>query len=176
MFAPSSRGVIAFLARRVDGVLHLLVQARVETGALDRVEMAPTVQCQPADYAAADGSGPGTTARPAFLDLVLAAAPDRIRFDAVQSEEGGRFHHARNRYLLVEAEEDFPLETPPDFAWMTVRQLMDFVRYGSHLNVEARSLLTLLGFLPQPSRPAPPAPETVFLALPEIARTASRRG
>ncbi|QNS09172.1 NDP-hexose 2,3-dehydratase family protein [Streptomyces xanthii] len=176
MIAPRSQGVVAFVARRVRGVLHLLVQARVETGALDRVEMAPTVQCQPADYAAADGSGPGTTARPPFLDLVLAAGADRIRFDAVQSEEGGRFHHARNRYLLVEAEENFPLEAPPGFVWMTVRQLMDFVRYGSHLNVEARSLLTLLGFLPQPSRTAPAAPETPFLAWPEIARTASRRG
>lgn len=154
MFAPRSQGVIAFLARRVEGVLHLLVQARTETGALDRIEMAPTVQCQPADYTAGPSNAPPPGPRPPFLDVVLAAGPDRIRFDALQSEEGGRFYHARSRYLIVEVDDDFPLEVPPDFAWMTLRQLIDFVRHGSHLNVEARSLLTLLGFLP--AHPGPP--------------------
>ncbi|MEU0373199.1 NDP-hexose 2,3-dehydratase family protein [Streptomyces sp. NPDC006283] len=156
MFAPRSQGVIAFLAKRLDGVLHLLVQARIETGALDRIEMAPTVQCQPADYTADPFGTRQPAGRPPYLDTVLAATPDRIRFDAVQSEEGGRFYHAQSRYLLVETDDDFPLETPPDFAWMTVRQLIGFVGYGSHLNVEARSLLTLLGFLPAAARAPQP--------------------
>ncbi|MEV8504792.1 NDP-hexose 2,3-dehydratase family protein [Actinoplanes sp. NPDC051475] len=139
MFAPRSEGVIAYLARRIDGVVHLLVQARVETGAFDRVEMAPTVQCQPENYRSA-------TTRPLFLQEVLDAPAGRIRFEAVHSEEGGRFYHATSRYLIVEVGEDFPLDVPPRYAWLTVRQLMDFVRFGSHLNVEARSLLTFLGF------------------------------
>ncbi|MER5704781.1 NDP-hexose 2,3-dehydratase family protein [Micromonospora sp. NPDC002296] len=142
MFAPCGQGVVAFLARRVEGVLHLLVQARIETGALDRIEMAPTVQCQPGNYR------PPFPAdrRPRFLDEVLGAPPERIRFAAVHSEEGGRFYHAQNRYLVVEVGDDFPLDVPPDFAWLTVAQLVDFVRFGSHLNVEARSLLTFLTF------------------------------
>ncbi|MFD3762268.1 NDP-hexose 2,3-dehydratase family protein [Streptomyces sp. NPDC058622] len=141
MFEPRSRGVIAFLVRRVRGVLHLLVQARIETGAFDGVEMAPTVQCQPDNY-----SGLTQAHAPLFLDAVLAAPPERIRFDSVHSEEGGRFHHAQNRYLLIEVEEDFPLEVPENYTWITLRQLTEFVRYGNHLNVEARSLLTFLGF------------------------------
>ncbi|MBT2368643.1 NDP-hexose 2,3-dehydratase family protein [Streptomyces sp. ISL-10] len=141
MFEPRSQGVIAFLVRRLRGVPHLLLHARTETGALDGVEMAPTVQCQPDNYRSLSAEH-----APAFLHHVLTAAPDRIRFDSVQSEEGGRFYHARNRYLLVEVEDDFPLDVPPDYAWVTPRQLTEFVRYGNHLNVEARSLLTFLGF------------------------------
>lgn len=164
MLMPNSQGVAAFLAKRVNGVLHLLVQARVETGALARVELAPTVQGQPADYGpgAADGQGPAP--RLEFLDTVLSARPDRIRFDTVQSEEGGRFYHARIRYVLVETDEDFPLQVPPDFAWMTVRQLIGFVRHGSHLNVEARTLLALLGFLPADWAAAPAAVRALDLA------------
>ncbi|MEU8891667.1 NDP-hexose 2,3-dehydratase family protein [Streptomyces sp. NPDC048442] len=146
MIAPCSRGVVAFLAKRVAGTLHLLVQTRVETGALARVELAPTVQCQPSDHG--PGAAAGRAPYPPFLDVVLEAGPERIRFDTVQSEEGGRFHHAENRYLLVEAAEDFPLEVPPGYSWMTVRQLIGFVAHGSRLNVEARSLLALIGFLP----------------------------
>ncbi|MFD0267518.1 NDP-hexose 2,3-dehydratase family protein [Streptomyces sp. NPDC127106] len=141
MFEPRSQGVIAFLVRRIGGVLHALVQARVETGAFDAVEMAPTVQCQPDNY-----RGLPADRRPAFLSEVLDAPPERIRFDRVHSEEGGRFYHAQNRYLLVEVEDGFPLEVPDDYAWVTLRQLTDFVRYGNHLNVEARSLLTFAGF------------------------------
>ncbi|MEU3950501.1 NDP-hexose 2,3-dehydratase family protein [Streptomyces sp. NPDC029526] len=141
MFEPRSQGVIAFLVRRLRGVPHLLLHARTETGALDGVEMAPTVQCQPDNYSLLHPDH-----APTFLHHVLAAAPDRIRHDSVQSEEGGRFYHAQNRYLLVEVEDDFPLDVPPDYAWVTPRQLTEFVRYGNHLNVEARSLLTFLGF------------------------------
>jgi oxidase EvaA len=46
------------------------------------------------------------------------------------------------------ADEDFPTELPSAYTWMTVRQLIGFVRHGGHLNVEARTLLALLGFLP----------------------------
>ncbi|MFL1377185.1 NDP-hexose 2,3-dehydratase family protein [Nocardiopsis protaetiae] len=141
MFEPRGQGIIAFLVKRIRGVLHLLVQARIETGALDGVEMAPTVQCQPDNYRSLPPAR-----RPLFLDEVLGAPEDRIRFDSVHSEEGGRFYHARNRYLMVEVGDDFGPDVPEDYTWVTLRQLTEFVRYGNHLNVEARSLLTFFGF------------------------------
>ncbi|WP_017545369.1 NDP-hexose 2,3-dehydratase family protein [Nocardiopsis prasina] len=141
MFEPRGQGIIAFLVKNIQGVLHLLVQARIETGALDGVEMAPTVQCQPDNY-----KWLPEARRPLFLDEVLAAPKDRVRFDSVHSEEGGRFYHARNRYLMVEVEDDFDLDVPQDYTWVTLRQLTELVRYGNHLNVEARSLLTFFGF------------------------------
>jgi len=141
MFEPRGQGVIAFLVKSIRGVLHLLVQARIETGALDGVEMAPTVQCQPENY-----KWLPEARRPLFLDEVLGASEDRIRFDSVHSEEGGRFYHARNRYLMVEVDDDFGPDVPEDYTWVTLRQLTELVRYGNHLNVEARSLLTFFGF------------------------------
>ncbi|SDW13695.1 oxidase EvaA [Saccharopolyspora shandongensis] len=147
MFEPRSRGVIAFLTRRIDGVLHLLVQARTETGAFDGVEMAPTVQCQPENYRFVPADR-----KPLFLDEVLGARPEQIRWDSIHSEEGGRFYHAQNRYLLVEVDDDFPLEVPENYTWTTLRQLTEFVRYGNHLNVEARSLLTFFRFYQEDDR------------------------
>ncbi|MFW5418962.1 NDP-hexose 2,3-dehydratase family protein [Nocardiopsis sp. CNT-189] len=141
MFEPRGQGVIAMLVRPIRGVLHLLVQARIETGSLDGVEMAPTVQCRPENY-----EGLPEERRPLFLDEVLGAPAERIRFDSVHSEEGGRFYHARNRYLMVEAGDGFPLDVPDDYTWITLRQMTEFVKYGHHLNVEARSLLTFCGF------------------------------
>ncbi|CAM4009272.1 NDP-hexose 2,3-dehydratase family protein [Kibdelosporangium persicum] len=141
MIAPRGYGVVAFLSKRVRGTPHLLIQARMEAGAFDAIEMAPTVQCIPDNYRDLPAGQ-----RPHFLDEVLSAPESRIRFDCVHSEEGGRFYHAQNRYMLVELPEDAPEpDLPENFVWMTPRQLMGFVRYGNHLNVEARSLVACLG-------------------------------
>lgn len=47
LFEPRETGIAAFLLRRIGGVLHVLVHARVEGGFLDTVELGPTVQCTP---------------------------------------------------------------------------------------------------------------------------------
>ncbi|MEU8779232.1 NDP-hexose 2,3-dehydratase family protein [Streptomyces sp. NPDC048606] len=139
LIAPVEQGVAAFVVRPIDGVLHVLMHAKVEAGLLDVCELAPTVQCLPVNYADLPPER-----RPAHLETVLRAPAEAVRFDAVLSEEGGRFHHADNRYLVVEVGEDFPVEQGPDHRWMTVHQLMDLVRHSRYLNVQARSLLACL--------------------------------
>jgi oxidase EvaA len=140
LFEPRGLGITAFLTRRIGGVPHVLVSARVEGGFLDTVELGPTVQCVPRNY-----DHLPVPDLPLFLDTVLAAGPDRIRYDAVHSEEGGRFLRAESRYLIVEADEDeAPLEPPPGFCWVTAGQLTSLVRHGHYLNVQARTLLVVL--------------------------------
>jgi oxidase EvaA len=139
LLAPIEQGLVAFLARPIDGVLHLLVHAKMEAGVLDVTELAPTVQCLRGNFA-----GLPASRQPRYLDVVTAASPDDVLYDAVQSEEGGRFHHADNRYQIIQVGEGFPVETPPEFRWMTVHQLTDLLRHSNYVNVQARSLLASL--------------------------------
>lgn len=137
LLQPAGRGVIAFVGRTFGGTFHVLVHARTEAGTGDVVEMSPTVACRPANY-------PDPARRPRYLDVVEGAPPSDRLVDVVHSEEGGRFYHAENRYLVVDAGEGFPAEVPGDYCWMTVGQLTSFVRYGNHVNVAARCLLSCL--------------------------------
>ncbi|MEV0275035.1 NDP-hexose 2,3-dehydratase family protein [Streptomyces sp. NPDC050610] len=139
MFAPTGRGRVAFVVRPVKGVLHVLMHARLSAGYRDGVELAPTVQCTPGNLA-----GLPDAARPRFLDFVREADPRRIRYDAVQSEEGGRFHRAETRHQIIDGGDDFPLDVPEEYRWMTVRQLTGLLRHSNYLNIEARSLLAAL--------------------------------
>jgi oxidase EvaA len=136
LIAPSNRGVLALLTKRIDGILHALVQARTEAGTFDVIELAPTVQCIPDNYRGEH--------RPLFLDYVESVPRSRVRFDVVYSEEGGRFYHAENRYVIIEVDDGFPADPPDGYAWATARQLTDLTRHGHYLNVEARGLLTCL--------------------------------
>jgi oxidase EvaA len=140
LIEPHGLGVCAFLVRRFGGVPHLLAQARAECGFLDTVELGPTVQLVPDNHPPEPGRD-----RPPFLDLVLGADPDRIRYQAVHSEEGGRFRHAESRYLLIDVDEpEAPAVPPAGFRWVTPGQLSSLVRHPHYVNVQARSLLAVL--------------------------------
>ncbi|MGC5015527.1 NDP-hexose 2,3-dehydratase family protein [Streptosporangium sp. DT93] len=154
MIEPVGTGLVAFLVRPVRGVLHALVHARVEPGYTDVVELAPTVQCTPGNY-----DHLPATARPALLEHVLGAPQERVRFDTVLSEEGGRFYHARNRYLVVETDED-PLPGHPSFRWLALHQLDELLRHSYYLNIQARTLIACLHGLAGGARTASTAAAT----------------
>ncbi|MFE3170581.1 NDP-hexose 2,3-dehydratase family protein [Amycolatopsis sp. NPDC059090] len=139
MLQPVGRGVIAFLGKHINDTFHVLVHARTEAGTHDVVEMAPTVSCIPRNY-----DGVARQQWPLYLDTVLDADPSSVLFDVVHSEEGGRFYHAEDRYTVIDVGEDFGIDTPRDYCWMTVEQLTAFVRYGNYVNVAARCLLSCL--------------------------------
>ncbi|MGW5778342.1 NDP-hexose 2,3-dehydratase family protein [Streptomyces sp. NPDC003863] len=138
LIEPTGTGVAAFLYRRIGGVPHLLVNAKVEAGFLDTAELAPTVQATPGNW---EPLAPEL--RPRFLDTVLdAVAEGRVRYEAVHSEEGGRFLNAEIRYLFIEADEETaPLDPGPGYQWATPEQLNTLSTHGRYLNVQARTLL-----------------------------------
>jgi oxidase EvaA len=133
LLQPRGAGLAAMVVRTIGGTLHLLVRADVRPGYRDVVEIGPTVQCTPDNFA-----GLPAAERPDYLDLVLS---DRVRrrLDVLQAEEGGRFHHALTRHLVVESD-DVPLATHPDFLWVTPSQLANLARHSYQVNIEARSL------------------------------------
>jgi len=140
LFEPVAQGLCAFVTHQFDGVAHVLVNARVEGGFLNTLELGPTVQCVPANYQHLPPEQ-----RPPLLDFVLSAAPDRVRYAAVHSEEGGRFLNAQIRYLFVEATEEIAvLDPPPGFLWVTPGQLTSLLRHSNYVNVQARTLLSCL--------------------------------
>ncbi|PRW64247.1 NDP-hexose 2,3-dehydratase family protein [Actinopolyspora mortivallis] len=138
LLRPCGTGVNALLVREFDGIVHVLVRITVEPGYRETVELGPTVQFRPHDHAHLPASR-----WPRFHDVVSSAS-GTVHYDVVQSEEGGRFHHALNRYLVVEVGAEFPTSVPEDFAWLTLGQLVALQRHSNYLNIEARSLVCCL--------------------------------
>ena len=148
LLRPHGVGVSAFLTKSVDGARHVLANLRVEPGNVDVLEIGPTVQCTPENFAHLPAA-----AGPPLLRKVLDAPRERLLFDTVLAEEGGRFQHARSRYLIVEADDD-PYE-PPGHRWVPVAELLGLLRHSHYVNVEARTLIACLQSVcvPGPGRP-----------------------
>lgn len=139
LIQPHGTAVIALLVKRFDGVLHALVNARVEPGYLGAVELAPTVQCTPENYAHLPPDG-----QPPLIEVVRRLRSGQVLFDVQLAEEGGRFLHAQCRYLVIELDEELPPYARPDFRWMTLHQLTGLLRHSHYLNVQARTLVACL--------------------------------
>ncbi|MFI1528319.1 NDP-hexose 2,3-dehydratase family protein [Streptomyces griseus] len=140
LFEPLLPGLHAFVTRRFSGVPHLLVRIGAEIGLAQGAELAPTVSCVPEYH-----RDRPPNRRPPFLTTVETAPPGRIRYTAVHSEEGGRFLNAVSRYAIVEADETpAPPRPPSGYRWVTPGQLSAVARRGGRVNVQARTLLSVL--------------------------------
>lgn len=142
MVKPLQEGICAFVCKNINGVLHFIVQAKLECGNFDIIELAPTVQCLTDNYK----TDISLEALP-FLKYVLNANEENMIFDTYQSEEGGRFFQEQNRSIIVFDEDDkIPLRLPPSYIWMTYSQIQMFLKHNNYLNIQARSLISALSF------------------------------
>lgn len=137
----AQEGLIGFIVKKINGIYHFLVQAKLEAGNFDIIELAPTVQCLTGNYR----TGLNEYEVP-FINDVLEAPAERVIFKTLQSEEGGRFFREQNLSIIVEADESFPTEVPENYCWLTLNQLQTFIKFNNYLNIQARSLLAAVTF------------------------------
>ena len=134
-------GLLGFLTKKINGIVHFLVQAKVEPGNIDIVELCPTVSCSNMDYLKNNKK-----LQPKFFEYFMNYQDSRTVYNSIQSEEGGRFYHLQNRNMIVELKESIDLDLPENYIWMTLGQIMDFMKY-SMFNIEARSLISSINFV-----------------------------
>ncbi|MET7286370.1 NDP-hexose 2,3-dehydratase family protein [Streptomyces sp. NPDC005573] len=136
MLEPTSGNAVALICQRRGGVLQFLVQAMVQPGLTDRLELAATVQLTPGSYSGPEDVPP--------LAEYLDAPESWIRLKTVQSEDGGRFLRADTTHVVVEVPEEHTVNAPDNYRWMPLGLLNHLINSGYYVNVEARSLIACL--------------------------------
>jgi oxidase EvaA len=134
LLEDAAAGLHGFITQKHNGTLHFLVQAKVEPGNLDVIDLAPTVSRSNIELRRQRGEDCP------FLAYFFDPEPARVRYSARQSEEGGRFFHLENENTILELEANEVLELPEHYTWMTLAQLLEFLKVG-YLSVDARTLL-----------------------------------
>lgn len=137
LIAHEGQGLNGFVLQRRNGVLHFLVRACIYPGNFQLFELGSSVSRSNVTEQF------GQPAAPPYLDLFRDPPADWVRYDAVQSEEGGRFYQYQNRYMMLELPEDTPIEETPTHRWMTLGQIQELLVHG-YFNIEARNLLACL--------------------------------
>lgn len=133
-------GYLGFIAKEFQGVLHFLVQAKIEPGNINSIQLSPTLQATRSNYMQAHRGR-----RPAYLDYFIKAKPDQILIDQLQSEQGARFLHKRNRNIVIRVEEE--VELLEGFIWLTLGQIKELMAFDNLVNMDTRTVISGLSFV-----------------------------
>ena len=128
-------GYLGFITKEFNGVLHFLLQAKIEPGNINFVQLSPTLQATKSNYTQAHQGK-----SPAYLDYFVNAKPAQILLDQLQSEQGARFLRKRNRNIIIKIEEEVNLLE--NFVWLTLAQIKDLMKVDNLVNMDTRTVIS----------------------------------
>lgn len=132
-------GFLGFIAKEFDGILHFLMQAKIEPGNINYVQLSPTLQATKSNYTKAHKGN-----APLYLEYFQQAAPEQILLDQLQSEQGARFLKKRNRNIIVKIDEELPVYD--NFVWLTLGQIKKLMNYDNLVNMDTRTVISGIPF------------------------------
>lgn len=132
-------GYLGIICKELDGVMHFLMQAKIEPGNVNKIQISPTIQATKSNFTQQHGGG-----RPPYLDYFIHAERYEVIVDQIQSEQSSRFYKKRNRNILIRVDEEIPLL--PSHRWMTLGQIKRFMREDNLVNMDTRTVLSCIPF------------------------------
>lgn len=133
-------GFLGIIACKTDDVWHYLMQAKIEPGNVNVVQISPTLQATRSNFTGKHGGR-----IPEYLELFLHADPSDIIVDQIQSEQSSRFLKKRNRNVIIQTGELLP--ESDSHKWMTLRQIKELLRYDNLVNMDTRTVLSCMPYV-----------------------------
>ena len=132
-------GFLGIICKIIDGVLNFLMQAKIEPGNINKVQISPTIQATKSNFTKKHGGR-----QPAYLDYFVNARKHTIIVDQIQSEQSSRFYKKRNRNIIILVEDE--VEVLPSHKWMTLGQIKQLMKIDNLVNMDARTVLSCIPF------------------------------
>ena len=89
-------GYLGIICKEFDGVLYFLMQAKIEPGNVNKIQISPTIQATKSNFMQAHGGRV-----PAYLEYFSNKHNYEIIVDQIQSEQSSRFLRKRNRNIII---------------------------------------------------------------------------
>ena len=128
-------GYLGFICRKINGVLNFLIQAKIEPGNVNCVQLSPTLQATKSNFTRAHGGN-----LPLYFDLFEDESKYTVIYDQIQSEQATRFYKKRNRNKIILLDHDF--EIHPNYKWMTLGQIKELMKINNLVNMDTRTVIS----------------------------------
>ncbi len=133
-------GFLGIISCKINGTWHYLMQAKIEPGNVNVVQLSPTLQATRSNFTARHGGK-----KPAYLDFFLHMEPEDILVDQIQSEQSSRFLRKRNRNVILRLRE--PIEEKESHRWMTLKQIKELLKQDNLVNMDTRTVLSCIPYV-----------------------------
>lgn len=128
-------GYLGIICKKINGVIHFLMQAKIEPGNINKIQLSPTIQATKSNFTQKHGGK-----KPAYLEYFINSNKYKILVDQIQSEQSSRFLKKRNRNIIIYVDED--IEVLPSHKWMTLGQIKSLMKVDNLVNMDTRTVLS----------------------------------
>ncbi len=128
-------GYLGIICKEIDGVLNFLMQAKIEPGNINCVQISPTIQATKSNFTRVHGGR-----LPLYFEYFENSARYTVIYDQIQSEQASRFLNKRNRNMIMLIDEDIPIYE--NFVWMTLGQIKELMKFDNIVNMDTRTVLS----------------------------------
>ena len=129
-------GFLGIIVKEINGVLHFLMQAKIEPGNVNGVQVSPSIQATRSNFTRVHGGE-----MPLYFDWFKESKKHgTVLYDQIQSEQGSRFFGKRNRNIILLTNEDVPIY--PNYKWMTLGQIKNLMKIDNLVNMDTRTVLS----------------------------------
>ena len=132
-------GFLGIICKNINGVLYFLMQAKIEPGNINKIQISPTVQATKSNFEQKHGGK-----KPAYIDYFLNKDKHQIIVDQIQSEQSSRFLKKRNRNIIIKVNDE--IEFNDNFRWMTLNQIKILMNYDNLVNMDTRTVISCIPF------------------------------
>ena len=132
-------GYLGIIAKKIDGILYFLMQAKIEPGNVNKIQISPTIQATKSNFTKAHGGN-----SPAYLDYFINENKYEVIVDQIQSEQSSRFLGKRNRNIIILVDEE--IEVLESHKWMTLGQIKQLMMFDNLVNMDTRTVLSCIPF------------------------------
>lgn len=131
----SEIGYLGIICKEIDGELNFLMQAKIEPGNINCVQLSPTIQATKSNFTRVHGGN-----SPTYFEYFKNAENYRIIYDQIQSEQSSRFYKKRNRNIIIIIDDE--IELHPNFRWMTLGQIKSLMEIDNLVNMDTRTVIS----------------------------------
>jgi len=132
-------GYLGFITKEFNGILYFLVQAKIEPGNVNNVQLSPTLQATKSNYSQVHQGK-----KPEYLEYFIERGRCEVLIDQLQSEQGARFLKKRNRNIIIKTNEEIPLHD--DFIWISLGQIKRLISLDNLINMDTRTVISGIPF------------------------------
>ncbi len=132
-------GYLGLICKEIDGVINFLMQAKIEPGNINKIQISPTIQATKSNFTQKHGGN-----KPLYFDYFIDASSYEVVVDQIQSEQSSRFYKKRNRNIIIRVDDD--IEVLPNYKWMTLGQIKELMKIDNLVNMDTRTVISCIPF------------------------------
>lgn len=137
----SEIGYIGILCQDFDGETKYLMQAKIEPGNVNCVQISPTIQATKSNFTQQHGGK-----KPNYLEFFINANKYQVIADQIHSEQSSRFYKKRNRNMIIKVPESLSVNVEGNFRWMTLKEIKYLMTYKNLVNMDTRTVLSCIPY------------------------------